>query len=86
MILSNEQIRFYQNNRFIKIREVLNQSTLDYFNQVISNRLDKFREEKAEPLQERDTYGKAFLQVMNLWREDEQIAKLIFSKRLFVFF
>jgi ectoine hydroxylase-related dioxygenase (phytanoyl-CoA dioxygenase family) len=82
MILSNEQIRFYQNNRFIKIREVLNQSTLDYFNQVISNRLDKFREEKAEPLQERDTYGKAFLQVMNLWREDEQIAKLIFSKRL----
>lgn len=82
MTLSIEQIQFYHNNRFIKIREVLNQPTLDFFNRVISNRLERFREEKAGPLEERDTYGKAFLQVMNLWREDEQIAALIFSKRL----
>lgn len=82
MILSPEQIQFYRNNRYIKIREVLNQATLDYFNGVITNRLEKFREEKVDPLEKRDTYGKAFLQVMNLWREDEAIAVLIFSKRL----
>ena len=34
------------------------------------------------PLEERDTYGKAFLQLFNLWREDEGIKELIFSPRL----
>jgi ectoine hydroxylase-related dioxygenase (phytanoyl-CoA dioxygenase family) len=82
IILSPEQIQFYRDNRYIKIREVLNQATLDYFNGVITNRLEKFREEKVDPLEKRDTYGKAFLQLMNLWREDEAIAVLIFSKRL----
>jgi ectoine hydroxylase-related dioxygenase (phytanoyl-CoA dioxygenase family) len=31
---------------------------------------------------ERSTYGKAFLQLFNLWREDEVVKQLIFSKRL----
>ena len=30
----------------------------------------------------RDTYGKAFLQLFNLWLEDDDIKALIFSKRL----
>jgi ectoine hydroxylase-related dioxygenase (phytanoyl-CoA dioxygenase family) len=34
------------------------------------------------PLANRDTYGKAFLQLFNLWREDEQIKQFVFSKRL----
>jgi hypothetical protein len=33
------------------------------------------------PLAERDTYGQAFLQVMNLWRDDEQIARLVLAER-----
>ena len=37
---------------------------------------------KPKPLEKRDTYGKAFVQLFNLWKEDETIKKLIFSKRL----
>jgi hypothetical protein len=33
------------------------------------------------PLSERDTYGQAFLQVMNLWRDDEQIARYVLAER-----
>jgi len=33
-------------------------------------------------LEERSTYGKAFLQLFNLWIEDEVVKQLIFSKRL----
>jgi hypothetical protein len=33
------------------------------------------------PLEERDTYGKAFLQAMNLWRLDEAIASFVFDPR-----
>lgn len=33
-------------------------------------------------LEERSTYGKAFLQLFNLWREDDIVRELVFSKRL----
>ena len=33
------------------------------------------------PLEERDTYGKAFLQSFNLWRVDPAIARFVLSKR-----
>jgi len=46
-----------------------------------------FREAVAErsravkPMAERDTYGKAFLQIMNLWREDERLKRFVFARR-----
>lgn len=34
------------------------------------------------PMEERDTYGQAFLQITNLWRQDERVREFVFSKRL----
>ena len=34
------------------------------------------------PLEERSTYSKAFLQVMNLWRHSEAVRQFVFSRRL----
>jgi ectoine hydroxylase-related dioxygenase (phytanoyl-CoA dioxygenase family) len=36
----------------------------------------------TKPMEERTTYEKAFLQIMNLWREDESAKEFVFSKRL----
>ncbi len=36
---------------------------------------------ETRPLEERDTYGKAFIQVMNLWRRDERVARFVLAKR-----
>ncbi|MBI2421464.1 MAG: phytanoyl-CoA dioxygenase family protein [Candidatus Hydrogenedentes bacterium] len=33
------------------------------------------------PMEQRDTYGKAFIQIMNLWREEEVIRRYVFAKR-----
>ena len=79
--LTEEQIAFYQKNKFIKLKEVLNESTINYFNKVISKRVAELNMVEV-PLEKRNTYGKAFLQLMNLWREDEEIKKLIYSKRI----
>ena len=38
--------------------------------------------QQVSPLKERDTYGKAFLQLFNLWRKDLKIKTLVFSKRI----
>jgi ectoine hydroxylase-related dioxygenase (phytanoyl-CoA dioxygenase family) len=34
------------------------------------------------PIEERDTYNKAFLQIMNIWTQSETVKELVFSKRL----
>ena len=36
---------------------------------------------EVRPLAERDTYGKAFLQIMNLWRHDPAVARFVLSAR-----
>ena len=34
-----------------------------------------------KPLSERDTYGKAFLQIGNLWTDNEAVRRFVFSRR-----
>jgi ectoine hydroxylase-related dioxygenase (phytanoyl-CoA dioxygenase family) len=80
-ILSDEQIEFYNQNRFIKLKQVFNSETISFFNESISNTVDLMNKESI-PLNERSTYGKAFLQLFNLWREDEVVKEFIFSERL----
>lgn len=81
-IVSAAQRNFYQQNRFIKLKQVLDEETLACINRIISQRIERFQLEQDTPLEERDTYGKAFLQIMNLWREDEEIQSFVFSKRI----
>jgi ectoine hydroxylase-related dioxygenase (phytanoyl-CoA dioxygenase family) len=79
--LTKEQIIFYQENRYIKLKQVLNEEALHFFNEVVSRRVEQMNTVTTK-LEERGTYGKAFLQLFNLWREDEDVKALICSKRL----
>lgn len=79
--LSPEQIEFYQKNRFIKLKNVFDAETLAHYNAVISRQVATMNTVSTD-LNERDTYGKAFLQLFNLWREDEAVKEFVFSKRL----
>ena len=79
--LKPEHIEFYRQNRYIKLKHVLNDETLQYFNEVISKRV-AIMNTVTVSLKERSTYGKAFLQLFNLWREDNDVKELVFSKRL----
>ncbi len=79
--LTADQVRFYQKNRFIKLKQVLSPEVVAHFNQVVTHRVNALNKVSV-PLEQRDTYGKAFLQLMNLWREDEAIQPLVFSQRI----
>lgn len=79
--LTKEQIQFYEKNAFIKIKEVLSPEIIMHFNSIISKKVAKLNK-LVVPIEERDTYGKAFLQLFNFWTEDEKIKELVFSTRL----
>ena len=79
--VSDEAIAFYQENKYIKLKNVFDAETLAYFNQVISDEVQRLNTLHVPP-EERDTYNKAFLQIFNLWRESEATQQLVMSKRL----
>lgn len=79
--LSQDQIDFYQKNRYIKLKEVLNPETVEYFNTIITDQVNEMNQEQTA-MDERTTYGKAFLQLFNLWLENPIVKELIFSKRV----
>jgi ectoine hydroxylase-related dioxygenase (phytanoyl-CoA dioxygenase family) len=79
--LTPVQIEFYQQNRFIKLKQVFDEETILFFNDAIGKRVASMNDQST-PLEQRSTYGKAFLQLFNLWQEDEVVKEFVFSKRL----
>ena len=79
--LAGEQIEFYEQNRFIKLKQVLDNETLVFFNDAITQLVNKMNKVDTA-IEERSTYGKAFLQLFNLWQENKLVKELVFSKRL----
>jgi ectoine hydroxylase-related dioxygenase (phytanoyl-CoA dioxygenase family) len=79
--LSQEAIDFYQKNRYIKLKNVFDADTLAFYGDKISQKVTELNK-NDKPLDQRDTYGKAFLQIFNLWLQDDDIKAFVFSKRL----
>jgi len=79
--ISADQIEFYRTNGFIKLKNVLDAETLAYYGAEIT-RLVMELNTQTQPLEKRDTYSKAFLQVMNLWEHSEIAKTFVFSQRL----
>jgi ectoine hydroxylase-related dioxygenase (phytanoyl-CoA dioxygenase family) len=79
--LSDEQINNYRTNGFIKLKNVLSPTVIKYMQKVISTEVHRLNTQHL-PLAERDTYNKAFLQVMNIWTQSETVKSIVFSKRL----
>src|SRR6202035_2962466 len=68
--LTSEQIRFYREYGYIKLKNVLPAEVLSHYGREITAKVKELNKNLI-PLHKRDTYGKAFLQVMNLWTKSE---------------
>ena len=75
------QVKYFSENGFIKIKNIFDASVIEYMNIVISKEVDRLNNQQI-PLEERDTYGKAFLQIMNLWTHTSVVKDIVFSKKI----
>ena len=80
-LITKEQVSFYQKNGFIKLKNVLSPQAVQYMNEVISAEVTRLNTQHL-PMEERDTYGKAFLQIFNIWTKSDAVKEMVFSKRL----
>ena len=75
------QRAFYQEYGFIKLKHVLSSEVLAYYGNLITEWVIRLNT-LTKPMEERTTYERAFLQIMNLWRENDEIKEFVFSRRL----
>jgi ectoine hydroxylase-related dioxygenase (phytanoyl-CoA dioxygenase family) len=79
--LTPAQLAFYDEHGYIKLRHVLPADLLEHFRRSIHTRVAELTA-GALPLAQRSTYGKAFLQVMNLWTQSPEVKEFVFGKRV----
>jgi ectoine hydroxylase-related dioxygenase (phytanoyl-CoA dioxygenase family) len=79
--ISEENIKEFRAKGHTLVRDILSAEEIAAYRPVIVEAAEKYNTEKRK-MQDRDTYGKAFLQIMNLWRVDEGVKKFVMAKRL----
>jgi hypothetical protein len=78
--LTAAQTADYRRDGHVLLRGVASPGEVSFFRPILQKAVQQFKTE-SRPLEERDTYGKAFLQIGNLWKRDELAAKFTLSRR-----
>jgi ectoine hydroxylase-related dioxygenase (phytanoyl-CoA dioxygenase family) len=79
-VLSADRIARYRRDGHISLRGVASVAEIAAYRPVIEGAAMRHNTE-TRPLHERDTYGKAFLQIMNLWVKDDAVRRFVLARR-----
>ncbi len=75
-----DQIADFQKDGHILLKEVAAKEEIAAYRPTIIDAVQRLKRENR-PLQERDTYGKAFIQVSNIWEHDPLVARFTLAQR-----
>jgi ectoine hydroxylase-related dioxygenase (phytanoyl-CoA dioxygenase family) len=79
-MLTDEQKTQFDHDGHILLRNIAEEDVIRKFREPIRHACERLNSE-SQKLEDRDTYGKAFLQTMNLWRHDDDVREFVFEKR-----
>ncbi|NND70520.1 MAG: phytanoyl-CoA dioxygenase [Rhodothermales bacterium] len=74
-------IESYRKDGFVLLEHVVEAQTIDHYRGLISDAVVDLNTMHL-PLEQRNTYDRAFLQVTNLWTKRENVCPLVFSRKL----
>jgi len=78
--LADAEIAAYRESGHVLVRGVASPAEVAAYRPIITGAALRHSRE-TRPLEERDTYGKAFLQVGNLWRQDAAVRRFVLARR-----
>ncbi len=78
--IDEQQIQAFREKGHTLVRSVLRQEEVPPFREAINRAAYTYNTETRK-MEERDTYGKAFLQIMNLWEVDEGVKQFTLARR-----
>jgi ectoine hydroxylase-related dioxygenase (phytanoyl-CoA dioxygenase family) len=80
--LTDAQRQQFRDDGYLHLQGVLGSDVLHALEPAITADTLAHDRNAGVPLEDRDTYGKAFIQVGNLWQRSEEARQLTFSRRL----
>ena len=78
--VTDQQVAQYQRDGHILLKNVLDAEFIPQYLKAIAETVDE-RNTETRALKDRDTYGMAFLQTLNLWRFSEKVKEFVLAKR-----
>ena len=78
--VSPSQTAEYRQQGHTVLRAVASPEEIGMYRPAIVDAADRYNPE-TRPLDQRDTYGKAFLQIMNLWERDDTVRRFTLAHR-----
>ena len=79
--LTAGQIEQFRRDGFIKLKHVLSPEVIAHYARVITPEVFRLNTMHL-PIEQRDTYNKAFLQVGNIWTKNETVKEFCWGQRL----
>ena len=79
--LNEEEVKFFRENGFFKLKNVLSPEALAYYGKEITTKVLALNKQH-HPMSERTTYERAFLQTTNLWQKSELVKEFVMGKCL----
>jgi len=79
--VDDEHIGAFRRNGFVRLKAVFAPEELQHYGEAITS-LTMALNRQPLPLEDRSTYGKAFLQITNLWEHGGLVREFVFGKRL----
>lgn len=79
--LPMENVKEFLEKGHTLVKDILSVDEVAAYRPVIVGAAERYNTERRK-MEDRDTYGKAFLQIMNLWRSDNAVKKFVLAKRM----
>ena len=79
--LASDRIQRFREQGFVKLKDVLSPETIAFYGEEITREVFRLNT-LNKPMEERTTYERAFLQVMNIWTKSDTVREFAFSRKL----
>lgn len=80
IVIADDVVNDFQHNGWTLIRGLCKPDEIETWSDLIKA-VTIANNHESRPMEERDTYGRAFLQTMNLWQMDPRVRAFTLSKR-----
>lgn len=79
--VTEDAVSYFDGHGFVHLKGVFDAATVEAYEPEITGQVIELNTMHL-PIEERTTYGKAFLQVINLWRHSSLVKEFVFGRRL----
>jgi len=76
-----DQIAQFRRDGYIKLKDVLSAAVIAHYGEIITAEVHRLNTMHL-PIEQRDTYSKAFLQVINIWTKNDTVKEFCWGQRL----